>query len=58
MPIKTKLIFNSFHNARMQKILDKETIAEKEHTHQISEINNLSNALTNANIKIGGKIKN
>lgn len=47
--IREKLIFNPFAKM-MQRILDKNTIAEKEHTHAISEVRGLTTILNLLNL--------
>lgn len=46
--IKIKTIFNAREKG-FQKILDPETIAEKEHTHSITQVNGLQTILNDLN---------
>jgi hypothetical protein len=55
MPIKIKSILNPF-TGKLQRILDKDTIAEKEHTHSIIDVRGLRTILESLNLgkKISG----
>ncbi|MDD4352379.1 MAG: hypothetical protein PHU71_05415 [Candidatus Gracilibacteria bacterium] len=53
--ISEKLVFNPF-TKMLQRILDKNTIAEKVHTHSISEVRGLTTILNLLNVgkKVSG----